>query len=262
MNFPSLGNSPTKESILEILSEEWPISAKKIYKILTNSYALSITYQATHKALQELVEKKILIKNNDGYSLNKEWINNLGKFSKKIEDKLEDINQNKEVKTMQKIIFKIHTDFIKFNFDLIKDIIKKGRNVDILFQFRHIPYVQVIPNEEINMIKELMPKIKWKILSKFSTPLDKWNAKQWNQIGVKTEFDPNISADRMIILNDLIIQAYMSKEAIKQWDDIYSIKDMNKFNIESMAKGIFNPKFKTIVTIFEDKDLARILKSY
>ena len=53
-----LGSNSTKESIIELISEKWPLSAKKIHNILRKDYHLSLTYQATHKALKELNQKK------------------------------------------------------------------------------------------------------------------------------------------------------------------------------------------------------------
>ena len=58
----SFGGNPTKETVIELLSREWPLTAKKIYRRLVKGYNISITYQAVHKSLTELTEKKILEK--------------------------------------------------------------------------------------------------------------------------------------------------------------------------------------------------------
>ena len=47
----------TKSNILEILSQEWPLTAKKIF-FNTKKSAKSVSYQAVFKALQELVKEK------------------------------------------------------------------------------------------------------------------------------------------------------------------------------------------------------------
>jgi len=95
--FPIPGSSSTKEKIIELLSEKWPLTAKKIYRNLLRNYRLSITYQATHKALKELAENGILEKRKEGYLLNKEWVTKLGDFSEKIKDELAHVNKIREI---------------------------------------------------------------------------------------------------------------------------------------------------------------------
>ena len=257
MAIPSLSNSPTKESIIEMLSQEWPLTAKKIYHRVSKN--ISITYQATHKALQELAEKKIIEKSKEGYQISKEWIKHLGDFSQKIENELENSNQKKEIKTMQKIIFENHSEFVKFTIDLMEQIIKKEKKLKITFLYRHIPYPNVISREDIQRLKSIMPKTKWTILSKSNTPLDQWHAKLWKNFGVQAKAGVNISEDRMIIINNHIINAYVPNESIKKWDDSYAIKEASEFDISDTMEAISSTKLKTIATLFEDKELAKML---
>jgi chromosome condensin MukBEF complex kleisin-like MukF subunit len=76
----------TKDKIIDLLSSEWPLSLKRIYGKLKKRYGINISYQATHKAINELVEEKVLQKVKKEYKLNIEWVNNLERFSKKIKD--------------------------------------------------------------------------------------------------------------------------------------------------------------------------------
>src|SRR3989344_5663546 len=200
MTLPSLSNSPTKEKIIELLSNRWPLTAKKIYRSLLKEYNLSITYQAIHKSLQELIQNSILEKTKEGYQISKEWIKNLGNFSHKIEEELENTNEKKEIKTMQKLTFENHSKFIKFTIDFMEQIIKKENKLNIIFHYRHVPYPNVLSKEDILKLKPIMPKIKWTILSKNSTPSDLWHAKLWKKLGVQVKTGANISEDRMIII--------------------------------------------------------------
>lgn len=256
----SFGTNPTKETIVELLSQEWPLNAKKIYHRLVRKHSISITYQAVHKALTELKEKNIIEKTKEGYKINKSWIKDLGDFSQKLEEELESPNQKREIKTIHKLSFKIHRDFIKFHLDLMEDTIRKEGKINMIFQFRHIPYLHVLSNEDLQRMKPLMPKIKWTIISRNSTPLDIWNAKQWEKVGIKVIFDEKISADRRIIMNDYVIEAHMSKKSLEKWDELYSVKDLYDFDVKAMNESIFNQNFKTIVTLIKDKELAALLK--
>lgn len=84
--FEILGSGKLKERIIDILSIEHPLSAKKIYNKLQANCDLSITYQATHKALQELLQNNTLILNNMEYEVSSDWRNNLDKFANKMKN--------------------------------------------------------------------------------------------------------------------------------------------------------------------------------
>ena len=79
-------NKSTKRVIIDILSLEWPLSLNKIYSRLRGRYGAGITYQATHKAVKELTQEKILQKEKREYQLSIYWINNIENFGKKLKE--------------------------------------------------------------------------------------------------------------------------------------------------------------------------------
>jgi len=259
MPIPSLSNSPTKENIIELLSHEWPLTAKKIYRRVIKNYKTSITYQGVHKSLRELIDNSILQKNKEGYFINKEWVVKMGEFSHALKDKLEHKAYNSQSKTFRKITFNSHREFIKFHIELVEELIRKEGKVKMIFYYRHVPYPHVLSNEEIKIMKNLMPKIKWTIISKKATPMDKWNAKQWKKMGVKIRLGSEIPTDRLIILNDYILNVYVPKESISTWDKSYSVKNISDFDVHFTNEAILNQKFKTTAFLFKDKEIARLL---
>jgi len=62
-----------KDQVFNLLSREWPLSARKTFYELKNGS--NLTYQAVYKALQELVENNIVKKRDQHYFVNIEWIN-------------------------------------------------------------------------------------------------------------------------------------------------------------------------------------------
>lgn len=79
-------NKSTKDAIIEILSSEWPLSLKRIHNKIGKRYNLGITYQATHKAVNELVEGGALKKESREYQLSVNWINRIESFGKKLRE--------------------------------------------------------------------------------------------------------------------------------------------------------------------------------
>jgi len=68
-----------RNKIVDVLSEEWPLTAKQIYIKLQRSHGVSVSYQAVHKQLKIMLDEKMLSKNNTDYSINQEWIEKIQK---------------------------------------------------------------------------------------------------------------------------------------------------------------------------------------
>ena len=74
----------TREQIIRILSEDWPLSAKRIHNQLKKRFASGVTYQAVHKLLNILRDERILIQVGYNWKLNKSWMDSQLLFFKKV----------------------------------------------------------------------------------------------------------------------------------------------------------------------------------
>ena len=77
----------TKDLIIELLSREWPLSAKEIHNRLKREHSSECSYQATHKLLNQLAEEKVVVKEGKNYGLDKGWIKNLKNLGSDLEEK-------------------------------------------------------------------------------------------------------------------------------------------------------------------------------
>ena len=79
----NLNKKSTKDLIIDILSYSWPLTTRKIYNLIKRK-GLSVTYQAVHKSIKELLDQGIVIKQNKEYQLNIEWIKKRHEFIEKL----------------------------------------------------------------------------------------------------------------------------------------------------------------------------------
>lgn len=77
----------TKDKIIEILAVEWPLSTKQIHFILKDQYTTSITYQAVHKLLQQMIQEKILSQTDKEWKINEAWAEEKLLFFKRLNTK-------------------------------------------------------------------------------------------------------------------------------------------------------------------------------
>lgn len=78
MTIAELPNSQ-KEKIIQLLSGRHGLSAKQVYNRLKREFGVSVSYQAIHKTLKQMLEEKILAKKEKNYSINPEWVENFRK---------------------------------------------------------------------------------------------------------------------------------------------------------------------------------------
>jgi hypothetical protein len=75
------GNDRTvAELAVLILSREWPLPLKSLHWRVAKEHGKEVTFQATHKALNRLVDQNILVKDERNYKLNIEWLEQLARF--------------------------------------------------------------------------------------------------------------------------------------------------------------------------------------
>ena len=49
-----LNSKGSRETIIQILSHEWPLSTKQLHHKVKREMGIDITYQAVHKSIQEM----------------------------------------------------------------------------------------------------------------------------------------------------------------------------------------------------------------
>lgn len=63
-----------KEGIIHTLSTRFPLTAKQLTHTLQRERGMALTYQAVHKALQELEKEGTLTKTSNQWQINSAWL--------------------------------------------------------------------------------------------------------------------------------------------------------------------------------------------
>ncbi|MFH1895735.1 MAG: hypothetical protein ABIJ74_04150 [archaeon] len=104
----------TKQKIIDLLSNEYPLTARKIHNKLQKNYSTEISYQGVYKTVKEMEHEKVLEKKKQEYLLSIDWIQKSKKTLETVEKKY--LKNNKIV---------IPEDFsgsITIEFDSITDL--------------------------------------------------------------------------------------------------------------------------------------------
>lgn len=256
----------TKEAIIHILTEEWPLSAKEIHKRLERE--VTISYQGTHKTLNELEETKVIIKKGKEYALNlstiDENISTLNKIKQNYSKKVGKMSINKNITTPQVIHFNNYSNMcVAMAEFLASRILLKDNDTHCActleygwwpLRFSFIDYILLAKAAQKNPDSIIIIRKK--------TPFGEWISKQYKKINLRMAplgTTVNIAED-IYTLGDYIMEITFSPETKAMFEKYY-----NKcHNIEDIFKefGLQNePEVDITVTITKNPALAKFLKA-
>lgn len=250
----------TKDMIIMILSEEFPLTLPKIKNILQKKYQKTISYQGIYKELNLMIEKKIIIKEDKSYLLNKEWILNLNKYSKelyaKYNNSLTEISYNKLLKLSKEgesVILEFNDLFEhdKFFIDLLyyfNNYIPKEE--PILMHYTNNWWPFLYGREEIEILSNLQSP--FYTLCTPKSELDNWACDFENKIGLKVKMiDKKTAFWNFNLFGPYVINYIVDEKIIKLMNDYFkkhkNLKDLDLHKLHNILKVKGN--FKIIFMI-------------
>ncbi len=262
MEPPTLGANSTKQLIVEILSKEWPLSARSVYSKLTKKHQLSVTYQAVHKALKEMSSQSIIIKDENAYKLHTDWIKQLNEFGEKVRKEYENPKPRAALEYCFSNLFEAYMFFLS---ELEKNL---EINIDpentAIFHGLHVWLCLPARSEEEARLKVVTDKTKIYTIGKCNYKIDGIMRKYWESFGIKMKLDvPCLSNFEVIVIGDNVYYLHFPKELLDKMELIYSkINDITDIDIAMFNKEIIYKPCKIYIVINENKDVAKLIKDW
>src|SRR3989338_11238043 len=72
--------SSTRDAIIHVLSDKWPLTARGVYLGLQPYYGREVSYQAVHKMLKQLAEEGMVVARGHSFELSETWISKSKQF--------------------------------------------------------------------------------------------------------------------------------------------------------------------------------------
>ncbi len=249
-----LGNS-SRELILGVLFEEWPLSAKEIYSRVSKKANKEVSYQAIHKLLLSLLDEGIIVKGEGKYFVSLDWITNTKELLSKIEVNLK--ASKVVVPIEQKFVFNSVHDVDKFLVASCKAL-NPTKKDDLALQWIHFWIPLFISRETYKEMKELVVNSNFYSITPNKSPIDLWCAKFWKDIGVKERIGVKNGYDlSFLVYKDVIVMVFYPIEIRKAIDDVYnSTDDPKKLDINNFFTTVFEKKTRIPVLVSKNKEVA------
>jgi len=252
-----LDKHSTRTLIVQVLAEEWPLSAKELYNKVKRLSKKELSYQAIHKILKALESDKIVVKEEKGYIIDVDWVNSVSLFAEKMSSALA---EGKHSLLNRELVFETVAEADKFLLEL-GAILNPGKDDEIGLQWNHFWIPLFFSRDTYTGLKELITKTNFYCVTAGNSPIDNWCATFWNKIGVneKTGVKGTFGID-MMVFQDTIIQVFYPKKIKEAIDRVYKkTKDPTKLDAEKFFHTVFEKKTRIPILISRNKEVAEEL---
>ena len=258
-----------KNLVFTILINEYPLKIIELTNFIKKRYGKSVTFQAVRKAILELVNEGVLIRKDNKFQINKDWV----KDAKETIDKLYmELNEEKTPKKFDSIEGKVSVftfnsigEMMKFWEQVADEWFKNFKKDDYninCWQGAHGWEALLYPDNEQKLMSQHKKKnIKSYAVSTGSTPLDRFVWKFYKKIGLIVHTYPSISRiDREYYVGtygDIIVQAHYPKEILDSMDNFFKkTKDVENLDLTELSK-IVNKKTQVKLTVIKNLSMAK-----
>lgn len=262
---PITKSNNTKNLVFSILIDEQPLKLITITRRIRKR-GKSITPQAVRKAVLQLVEEEIILKEGVEYSINKEWIANT---KERIDALYLELQSKREKPVSETIngelslfVFDSVKKMIRFWQNLIYEIYKVERKTNInVYQGAHLWESLLFAETEKDAVTEMIKRgIKSYALIMSKTPLDYAVARFYRGMGVQVKNKESKDHNRAYYVGtygELVFQTKIPKKIAKELDDFFNkTKKLEDLDLNKLSE-IVNQKAEVKVTLIKDLDLAK-----
>ncbi|MBT3985489.1 hypothetical protein HOD38_05185 [archaeon] len=257
-----------KNLVFSILTKEYPLKIIELVNFIRKRYGKDVTFQAVRKGVLQLVEEGVLKREENEFSINKEWVVQ----SKKEIDKLYLTLNRRKVKPcgLQSIkgevsvfTFNSLNEMMKFWEDIIEDWFENFKKGDLnvnCFQGAHGWEGLLYADREKQLMGKLKKKkIKTYALGMTNTSLDRFIWKFYKSIGLNVGVKASSSSfDKSYYVatyGKTIVQAQYPQKLVKELDDLFK-KGVKSLNLRDLS-NIVNRKIKIDLTVIKNENMAK-----
>ena len=259
IQLPQTGSSSVKDAIVSILSSEWPLTQKQLFnKIKANGR--SVTYQAVHKAITEMMSAGVVSKEGTSYSINQDYIKQVKDFGTKLESIYEK-KGNTILETLEKngsitLEFEKQIEMGRFIIDLVSDTHEKSDKIYMMLRFVWCPLT--LSEKEYNQMRNLLSETEMFILTpeSRSNPMERKFSQLWEQLGAKVIFESGLkSTFEYVVYNEFVVQVLFPHD-MYEYRNSERKQSLEEVDLNIYYDRILREKAKVFVTIIKNREMA------
>ncbi len=249
-----------KSAVVSVLSEEWPLSAKEISSKVNSLNGHSFSYQAVHKALQELGEDAVVSRVESGqYALSFDWLDRLSRYSDEVRS-----NYSKDSGAFSPgqsvLFFDSAAEVDTFLINAFKKLFDPSDTL-VALQWCHFWIPLFFPRQTYVEMKEAIAMADFYSISSADTSVDRWCADYWSKNNLKYRLGvKQASGNDVVVYRDVVMQVFYPLEFRQALDSVYSSANPRDFDFDKFFETVFEEKRRIPVSITRNAALAEQIK--
>jgi len=263
MAFSFGSGETTKDTIIQILGQEWPLSAKEIFNRVKKHSKQPISYQAVHKTLGELLESKVLEKNEKGYLLSLNWIDSGSNFFSGLHASYtDDFIKSVEGKTLEfDTLYEVDQFLIQSLHKLLSILPKRPV---LCLHWNHLWLPLFFSREDYRSIKDLSKVTTSYSLIRGSAALDQWCQSFWLERDMRVKIGADVASTfDLVVISDLVLEVFYSPEIKQKLDEIYNrTRSFKELDVDGFFRSVFEKKTRVLVKVLREPILAGELRKF
>ncbi|MFH1224670.1 MAG: hypothetical protein V1676_02595 [Candidatus Diapherotrites archaeon] len=257
------GTKSTRDSIISLLSEKWPMNAKEICGRLSREHGFEGTYQAAHKAIMQALAEGVVVRDGKGYMLSEHWISSIKNYGAD----LESTYLKKEYNLAELVEKDVANITFKYLISMARFIINyytrypNPKNQPMIIHWRHMWPLITLSKEEYVTTKEFCEKFGGYTLTCFDNPLDNLSTEAFKKYNCKIKVNPVFRFDPdVMVYGDYVAYIYFG-DAVKLWDDICGkIKTAEDIDLVEFYKVMLESEIEVNVVVVKNAKVAEEIR--
>ncbi len=260
------GNKRVRDQVLVILSQEFPLTVKQLFGRVSKE-GKDVTYQAVHKVAHQLLEEKIVERNEKGIQLSRNWIHQVKDYVMAVEMTYtngQQYNLPKKIEKTIKFVFRDISTYVVWIAESFRDgKFTENKPVPIFGMFQHAVWPLRFNFMDFEILRSMANNCPTRGFCTSDMPLDRWISRHYKLGGVKG-FKTGIKIelhDDFFCAGDIAIRAQFSPETRKYMNQIYTkVKDLKELFQYYFLQERKNEPTWIEVTIEHNPTLARMVE--
>lgn len=263
--FPS-GKS-VKDKIILTLGYTWPLKPKEILSYIKHNFNANVTYQAVYKSINELIEEGVIVKQDKGFMLSREWVGSLRDYTNYVDQSYKSGIPKKDIIGSEQLTLDSIWDWYYYVLVTMEKLAKDeyATKTPVVIRGTHEWNALVIGKEELWRALKVLKKYSIYTMVLIDNPLAEDMTKYWERLGInivranKANFVE--SSNDVVVIGDYVIQAMFPKELIEGLHKFYdSANTVDKIDVAKLQLDIFYKKAGIHIIAVKNKVLADKLR--
>lgn len=248
-----------KERIIDVLSKEWPFSARGLYSKLRADEGKGISYQGVHKALTQLYEDGVIAKNGAGYLLSSSWIDSLQRFSQQVSSKY--AGEHALTNGQSVLCFESMITAELFLFDFMRKV-HTPKDRLLTASWSHFWAPLFFANEVYATVRDIGKHLQVYSITPGKTAVDRWCHSYWKKHHLNTAIGTETThlGDSFAYL-DFVVQLFYPVEIRRRIEEMFAVDDFHDFDPDAFYEMGKDKKYNIPVVINRNAELADQIKS-